>query len=146
MPHAHLFGLDAWAWTNLLVCGLLAGVFNTRVRLREEKNTTNREYGNGCCVISWLCDISVMYGPYEVAGVGAVESSSVVSEVPVSYFIFSSTAFSISVLTPNFASNTTSYQFWVLCFAQQSSPCWKVKRLTAARSIIKFHLSPQREV
>lgn len=81
--HAHPFGIGGWASTYLSVCGLLAGAFTVLVRLREEKSTTTRGYGNASCVISWLCAISVVYGRYGVAGVGVVGTTSVAG-VPVS--------------------------------------------------------------
>ncbi|KAL3793666.1 hypothetical protein HJC23_010238 [Cyclotella cryptica] len=81
--HAHPFGIGGWASTYLAVCGLLAGAFTVLVRMREEKNSTTRGYGNASCVISWLCAISVVYGRYGVAGVGVVGTTSVAG-VPMS--------------------------------------------------------------
>jgi len=75
--HAHPFGIGGWASTYLSVCGLLAGAFCAMVRLREEKNSTTRGYGNMSCVISWLCAIIVIYGRFGVNGVGVVGTTSV---------------------------------------------------------------------
>jgi len=75
--HARPFGIGGWASTYLSVCGLLAGAFCMMVRLRKEKNSTTRGYGNMSCVISWLCAIIVVYGRYGVAGVGVVGTTSV---------------------------------------------------------------------
>jgi len=75
--HARPFGIGGWASTYLSVCGLLAGAFCIMVRLRKEKNSTTRGYGNMSCVISWLCAIIVVYGRYGVAGVGVVGTTSV---------------------------------------------------------------------
>ena len=84
--HAHPFGIGGWASTYLSVCGLIAGAFTVLVRLREEKNSTTRGYGNASCVISWLCAISVIYGRYGVAGVGVVGVTSVAG-IPVSFMV-----------------------------------------------------------
>jgi len=73
---AHSFGIGGWASTYLSVCGLFAGAFCVTVRMREEKNSTTRGYGNMSCVISWLCANAVVYGRYGVAGVGIVGKSS----------------------------------------------------------------------
>jgi hypothetical protein len=75
--HAHPFGIGGWASTYLSVCGVLAGAFTILVRMRDEKNSTTRGYGNASCVISWLCAISVIYGRYGVAGVGVVGTTSI---------------------------------------------------------------------
>ena len=75
--HCFPFGIGGWASTYLSVCGLLAGAFCVLVRLREEKTSTTRGYGNMSCVISWLCAIIVVYGRYGVAGVGVVGTTSV---------------------------------------------------------------------
>lgn len=75
--HGHPFGIGGWASTYLSVCGLLAGAFCVMVRLRKEKNSTTRGYGNMSCVISWLCAVIVIYGRYGVAGVGVVGATSV---------------------------------------------------------------------
>lgn len=75
--HAHPFGIGGWASTYLSVCGLLAGAFCVMVRLRDEKTSTTRGYGNMSCVISWLCAIIVVYGRYGVAGVGVVGTTRV---------------------------------------------------------------------
>ena len=73
---ARSFGIGGWASTYLSVCGLFAGAFCITVRMREEKNSTTRGYGNMSCVISWLCANAVVYGRYGVAGVGVVGNSS----------------------------------------------------------------------
>ena len=75
--HAHPFGIGGWASTYLSVCGLLAGAFCVMVRLREEKTSATRGYGNASCVASWLCAIVVVYGRYGVAGVGVVGTTRV---------------------------------------------------------------------
>jgi len=75
--HAHPFGIGGWASTYLSVCGLLAGAFCVMVRLREDKTSTTRGYGNAGCVVSWLCAIVVVYGRYGVAGVGVVGTTRV---------------------------------------------------------------------
>ncbi len=82
--HAHPFGIGGWASTYLSVCGLCAGAFTVMLRLRGEKNSTTRGYGNASCVISWLCAISVVYGRYGVAGVGVVGVTSVAG-IPASF-------------------------------------------------------------
>jgi len=81
--HAHPFGIGGWASTYLSVCGLFAGAFAVLVRLREEKKSTTRGYGNASCVISWLCATLVIYGRYGVAGVGVVGTTSIAG-IPVS--------------------------------------------------------------
>ena len=83
--HSVSFGIGGWASTYLSVCGLLAGAFCIVVRMREEKNSTTRGYGNMGCVISWLCAIIVVYGRYGVSGVGIVGASSVAG-IPVRRF------------------------------------------------------------
>ena len=75
--HAHPFGIGGWASTYLSVCGLVAGAFTVMVRLRDDKNSTTRGYGNLSCVISWLCAIVVVFGRYGVAGVGVVGVTSI---------------------------------------------------------------------
>mmetsp|Transcript_6665 Transcript_6665/g.13688 ORF Transcript_6665/g.13688 Transcript_6665/m.13688 type:complete len:1496 (+) Transcript_6665:181-4668(+) len=75
--HAHPFGIGGWASTYLSVCGLCAGAFTVMVRLRDDKNSITRGYGNASCIISWLCAITVVYGRYGVAGVGVVGVTSV---------------------------------------------------------------------
>ncbi|KAL9182149.1 hypothetical protein ACHAXT_012801 [Thalassiosira profunda] len=75
--HCQPFGIGGWASTYLSVCGLLSGAFCVMVRLREEKTSTTRGYGNMSCVISWLCTVVVVYGRYGVAGVGVVGTTSV---------------------------------------------------------------------
>ena len=81
--HAHPFGIGGWASTYLSVCGLFAGSFCILVRIRKDKNSTTRGYGNMGCVISWLCAIIVIYGRYGIAGVGIVGVTTVVG-IPVS--------------------------------------------------------------
>ena len=83
--HSVSFGIGGWASTYLSVCGLLAAAFCIMVRMREEKNSTTRGYGNMGCVISWLCAIIVVYGRYGVSGVGIVGASSVAG-IPVRRF------------------------------------------------------------
>ena len=75
--HAHPFGIGGWASTYLSVCGLLAGAFCLMVRLRDDKTSTTRGYGNMSCFISWLCAIIVVYGRYGIAGVGVVGTTAV---------------------------------------------------------------------
>lgn len=82
--HAHPFGIGGWASTYLSVCGLCAGAFTVMVRLRDDKNSTTRGYGNASCIISWLCAITVVYGRYGIAGVGVVGVTSVAG-IPVSF-------------------------------------------------------------
>jgi hypothetical protein len=84
--HAHPFGIGGWASTYLSVCGMLAGAFTILVRLRKEKNSATRGYGNASCVISWMCAISVIYGRYGVAGVGVVGTTSI-ARIPVSSYL-----------------------------------------------------------
>ncbi|KAL7452183.1 hypothetical protein ACHAWC_003904, partial [Mediolabrus comicus] len=81
--HAHPFGIGGWASTYLSVCGLFAGSFCVLVRLRKDKNSTTRGYGNMSCIIAWLCTIIVIYGRYGIAGVGVVGVTTVVG-IPVS--------------------------------------------------------------
>ncbi len=81
--HAHPFGIGGWASTYLSVCGLLAGAFCILVRMRKDKTSTTRGYGNVGCIISWLCAIIVIYGRYGIAGVGVVGVTTVVG-IPVS--------------------------------------------------------------
>eukprot|EP00986_Skeletonema_menzelii_P002833 scaffold831_cov151-Skeletonema_menzelii.AAC.1 len=81
--HAHPFGIGGWASTYLSVCGLLAGAFCILVRMRKDKTSTTRGYGNVGCIISWLCTIIVIYGRYGIAGVGVVGVTTVVG-IPVS--------------------------------------------------------------
>lgn len=81
--HAHPFGIGGWASTYLSVCGLFAGSFCVLVRLRKNKNSTTRGYGNMSCIIAWLCTIIVVYGRYGIAGVGVVGVTTVVG-IPVS--------------------------------------------------------------
>ena len=81
--HAHPFGIGGWASTYLSVCALCAGSFCILVRMRKDKNSTTRGYGNVGCIISWLCAIIVIYGRYGIAGVGVVGVTTVVG-IPVS--------------------------------------------------------------
>jgi len=81
--HAHPFGIGGWASTYLSVCGLFGGSFCILVRMRKDKNSTTRGYGNVGCIISWLCAIIVVYGRYGIAGVGVVGVTTVVG-IPVS--------------------------------------------------------------
>mmetsp|Transcript_8297 Transcript_8297/g.17920 ORF Transcript_8297/g.17920 Transcript_8297/m.17920 type:complete len:585 (-) Transcript_8297:38-1792(-) len=75
--HAHPFGIGGWASTYLSACGLLSGAFCVALRLREDKTSATRGYGNAGCVMSWLCAIVVVYGRYGVAGVGVVGTTRV---------------------------------------------------------------------
>jgi len=81
--HAHPFGIGGWASTYLSVCGLFAGAFCILVRMRKDKTSTTRGYGNVGCIISWLCAMIVIYGRYGIAGVGVVGVTTVVG-IPVS--------------------------------------------------------------
>eukprot|EP00956_Cyclotella_meneghiniana_P004721 scaffold5825_cov62-Cyclotella_meneghiniana.AAC.6 len=75
--HAHPFGIGGWASTYLSVCGIVTGAYTILIRMRGEKNSTTRGYGNASCVMSWACAISVIYGRYGVSGVGVVGATSV---------------------------------------------------------------------
>ena len=81
--HAHPFGIGGWASTYLSVCGIVTGAYTILIRMRGEKNSTTRGYGNASCVMSWACAISVIYGRYGVSGVGVVGATSVAG-IPVS--------------------------------------------------------------
>lgn len=83
--HAHPFGIGGWASTYLSVCGLVTLAYTILIRMRVEKNSTTRGYGNASCVMSWACAISVVYGRYGLSGVGVVGATSVAG-IPVSIF------------------------------------------------------------